>query len=506
MEFSQKDLQQIQEHSLSVSQLEKQVENFINGFPFVNLEKPAVIGDGILRIEECEIPNYIETFEKYANDASIVKFVPASGAATRMFKDLYDFKSTYNAESSSLDDYPSVKQVLENIKQFAFYESLQSFGVDKLLEKEKYIDVINLILDEKGLGYGQSPKAVILFHKYENQVRTSFEEHLVEAAKYCVNKDRKVRLHFTISENHKDTFSILLEKVKTEYEKVYNCKYDIDFSFQKSSTDTVAVNKDNTLARDENGNLIFRPAGHGALIENLNEIDADIVFIKNIDNVVHDKYKEITYKYKELLAGVLVLLKEKTDSFLNIFYNRDCDEVDFSTIKDFCEKNLGIATKNFDEFESESEYKKYLIDLLNRPIRVCGMVKNENQPGGGPFWVRGNNNDISLQIVESAQVDMKTDSQKAIFNQATHFNPVDIVCSVRNFKGEKFDLTKFVDYQTGFITEKTQQSQSLKVQELPGLWNGSMANWISVFVEIPLDTFTPVKVLNNLLDKGHNSI
>jgi hypothetical protein len=504
MEFSQKDLQQISEHCLSVSQIEKQVENFIKGFPFVNLEKPAVIGDGMLRIDEDKISTYIESFEKYAENSSIIKFVPASGAATRMFKDLYDFKSTYNAESGKLDDYPSVKQVLENIKQFAFYGHLQSLGVDKLLEDKNYLDVINLILEDCGLGYGQSPKAVILFHKYENLVRTAFEEHLVEASEYCVNKDRQVRLHFTISENHRDKFSKLLDEVRNEYENTYNCKYDIGFSYQKSSTDTVAVNKDNTLARDENDNLIFRPAGHGALIENLNEIDADIVFIKNIDNVIHDKFKESTYKYKKLLAGILVWLKGKIDSFLNILNTQNYNDINIAEISKFCVEMLALDVRKVEDFEDKLAYRDYLLALLDRPIRVCGMVKNENQPGGGPFWVRGDNDEVSLQIVESAQVDMKNDSQKNIFNQSTHFNPVDLVCSVKNFRGEKFDLTKFVDYQTGFITEKTQQSQSLKVQELPGLWNGSMANWISVFVEIPLDTFTPVKVLNNLLDKGHN--
>lgn len=504
MKFSEKDLQQIEKHNLNIAQIERQVENFVKGFSFVNLEKPAVIGDGILRIEENEIPTYVKSFENYAENSSILKFVPASGAATRMFKDLYDFKSTYNPIESKLEDYPSVKQVLDNIKQFAFYEKLQSLGVERLLEDKKYLEVINLILNDDALSYGQSPKAVILFHKYENQVRTAFEEHLVEAAEYCVNKDRKVRLHFTISENHSDKFKSLLESVKKDYEKTYNCEYEIEFSFQKSSTDTVAVNMDNSLAYNENGDIIFRPAGHGALIENLNDINADIVFIKNIDNVIHDKYKDTTYKYKKLLAGVLVSLKNQVDSYLHILYNEDCDKVDFFAIQNFCKKNLATETKNIDEFESISEYKHYLIDLLDRPIRVCGMVKNENQPGGGPFWVRGNNDEVSLQIVESAQVDMANVSQKSIFNQSTHFNPVDLVCSVKRFNGEKFDLTKFIDYNTGFITEKTQQSQRLKVQELPGLWNGSMAKWITIFIETPLLTFTPVKVLNDLLDKGHN--
>ena len=504
MEFSKKDLEQIQGHNLSLAQIEKQLENFKKGFPFVNLEKPAVIGDGILQIEESNAIDYVNAFEDYAANASIVKFVPASGAATRMFKDLYDFKSSFDSSTNSLEDFPAVKEVIDNIKQFAFYESLLPLGIENALKENDYLKVVELILEDSGLSYGQSPKATIVFHKYDDEVRTSFEEHLVEAAKYCLNDKKEVRLHFTISGNHQEKFSELLKKVKAKYEERFACTYEIEFSEQKSSTDTVAVYLDNSLVRDNEGNIVFRPAGHGALIENLNEINADIVFIKNIDNVIHDKYKDITYKYKKVLAGILVSVKKKIDSYLNILSKQNFEKSLFEEIKGFCKNNLFLELKDLSSFKDVEDYRDYLLSVLNKPIRVCGMVKNEGQPGGGPFWIRREDGELSLQIVEFAQVDMRDENQRDIFNNSTHFNPVDLVCSVKNFKGEKFELTDFVDYNTGFITEKSQQAHKIKVQELPGLWNGSMANWISIFVQVPLETFTPVKTINNLLDKGHN--
>ena len=503
MEFSKKDLEQIENHNLSVFQVEKQLENFKKGFSFVNLEKPAVIGDGLLRIEEEKAKEYVNIFEKYVLDAKVVKFVPASGAATRMFKDLYDFKSSFDSTKNTLQDFPKAKEVIERIKDFAFYEKLLPFGIEKLLEEKKYLQIIDLILEESGLAYGQSPKATIVFHKYNDEVRTAFEEHLVEAATYCVNNKREVNLHFTISENHKEKFSQLFESVREKYESRFDCKYIVEFSEQKSSTDTVAVYLDNSLVRDNEGNIIFRPSGHGALIENLNDIDADLIFIKNIDNVIHDKFKDTTYKYKKVLAGVLVSLKSKVDYYLNVISKQSFDVSIFEEIKAFCKSSLAIDLKDFSDFEDKEKYCDYIIEILNKPIRVCGMVKNEGQPGGGPFWIRNTNNELSLQIVESAQVDMGNVSQKEVFNNSTHFNPVDLVCSVKSFEGKKFELRNFVDYNMGFITEKSQQSQIIKAQELPGLWNGSMANWISVFVEVPLETFTPVKTVNNLLDKGH---
>lgn len=505
MEFSKKDLEQIENHNLSVFQVEKQLENFKKGFPFVNLEKPAVIGDGLLRIEDEKAKEYVNIFEEYVSDAKVVKFVPASGAATRMFKDLYDFKSSFDSTKNTLQDFPKVKEVIERIKDFAFYEKLLPFGIEKLLEEKKYLQIIDLILEESGLAYGQSPKATIVFHKYNDEVRTAFEEHLVEAATYCVNNKREVNLHFTISENHKEKFSQLFESVREKYESRFDCKYIVEFSEQKSSTDTVAVYLDNSLVRDNEGNIIFRPSGHGALIENLNDIDADLIFIKNIDNVIHDKFKNTTYKYKKVLAGVLVSLKSKVDYYLNVISKQSFDVSIFEEIKAFCKSSLAIDLKDFSDFEDKEKYCDYIIEILNKPIRVCGMVKNEGQPGGGPFWIRNTNNELSLQIVESAQVDMENVSQKEVFSNSTHFNPVDLVCSVKSFDGKKFELKDFVDYNMGFITEKSQQAQKIKAQELPGLWNGSMANWISIFVEVPLETFTPVKTINNLLDKGHNT-
>ena len=376
-------------------------------------------------------------------------------------------------------------------------------GLHDCLKAKDYREIVRHILLPEGLNYGVCPKGVIPFHKYGHDIRTAFEEHLVEGANYCIGKDRTVRIHFTISENHRDLFETLCGRVQSCYEQMYDVKYIVSYSVQKKSTDVVAVNMRNEIVRDSDGEIVFRPSGHGALIENLGELDADIVFIKNIDNVAHDRYKAVTYRYKKILGGFLIVLKRELDELLRNLILKKCNQETILRIQNLCSSKLGLNLRQSNDFSSEDDYADYLFDMLNRPLRVCGMVKNENQAGGGPFWVKDSEGSVRRQIIESSQVNKADENQMTILNNATHFNPVDLVCSMKDYKGDRFCLSDFVDDTAGFITEKTQRSERIKVQERPGLWNGAMAKWNTVFVEVPLITFTPVKTLNDLLDEVH---
>lgn len=488
--FTDKDFIQIKAQGISIQEIEKQLFFFKNGFPFVNLSKPVVPDDGIIRLNADEEKKYIEQFESYSKQHKLLKFVPASGAATRMFKDLYSFVEG----NDNIEKYPSVKQVVENINKFAFYDELKS-----VLNKNR-IDInnaepktiIEYILFEKGLNYGSLPKALLLFHKYSEGSRTSMEEHLVEGALYSTSYNNEAFLHFTVSPEHQNGFETLLNQKMHLYKNKYQIHYNVSFSNQLSSTDTIAVDLNNEPFRDKNGKLVFRPAGHGALINNLNQIDADLIFIKNIDNVVPDKLKESTVIYKKAIAGLLVFLQQKIFEFQEAIDHKKLDII--PQIRDFYKLyfHLNISPK-------EEEIKK----ILFRPIRVCGMVKNEGEPGGGPFWIRDDKNNESLQIVESSQINMNNAKQVDIFKSATHFNPVDLVCSIKNYKGEKYNLLDFVDTNTGFISQKSKDGKPLKAMELPGLWNGAMAHWNTIFVEVPIITFNPVKTINDLLRPQH---
>jgi len=511
MDLTLNDIEQIKAHGLSVDDVENQLMNFITGFPFVNLSSAATLGNGIMELSKKEIEANIHYYETNYSKHSILKFVPSSGAATRMFKDLFEFSALYMGLDYTLKDFPSAKKTIENLSQFAFYEELKlRFKANKVelndyLGRNDYTTIVNYILTEIGLNYGKLPKALILFHKYSNQKRKyryAIEEHFVEAANYCKGENKEINIHFTISLEHKQEFERVVKEVQPYYEDVFGINYNISFSFQKQSTDTIAVNQDNTLTYDKEGKLIFRPAGHGALIENLNDIKGDIIFIKNIDNVAHDRLKHYTYKYKKLIAGILLKVQEEVFSAIRTLEKGSLTSQEVVDIITLCNK-IGL---NLSEHQAKSEdILTILYNKLNRPIRVCGMVKNESEPGGGPFWV-DNNGIRSLQIVESSQVNLLDKKQKEIFELSTHFNPVDLVCGVKNYKGENFDLTKFIDKTTGFISSKSKDGIMIRAQELPGLWNGAMANWITIFVEVPLETFTPVKVLNDLLREEHQEI
>ncbi len=476
--FSDKDIKQINEHGLSLQNIEQQLSDFSNGFPFADIVRPATINDGIL---ECDnINQFIKIYDEEKQNYKITKFVPASGAATRMFKDLFEFRNTDNKNDT-------VTRVTDNINRFAFYDKLKQF----LPESPSARDIISAMLDTDKLNLGALPKALIDFHKYENETRTAAHEHLIEGAEYA-ESNGTVDIHFTLSPEHQKKFDELMAKIIPDTEKKFNVKFNITTSVQKPCTDTIAVNFDNTPFRDDNGKLVFRPAGHGALIENLNEIDSDIIFIKNIDNITNDAKRTDTITYKKLLAGILISIQKRIFKFMNDLNSDNYDETELRNfIQHELNEPLTQAPLSKDDF----------IKILNRPIRICGVVKNTGAPGGGPFWVHDSDaNRDTLQITESSQI---APANRNIIEKSTHFNPVDLVCGVRDWQGKKFDLTKFIDPKTGFISEKSQNGHPLRAMERPGLWNGAMAYWHTIFVSVPNTTFTPVKKVSDLLDPAH---
>jgi hypothetical protein len=508
-DFSKEDIKQIEQQGLSLAEIKEQITALKKEQSYVEIDRAAALGDGIRSYSEGEIDKYINLYEKALADYSIVKFVPASGAATRMFKSLQNFYNTKDAihEKATAD----VKQFFEQIKDFAFYRdlenSLQSDGfiIDTLLEEKQYHLILEYFLTEKGLHYAAKPKALLQFHSYPQENRTAMEEHLVEAALYATDNQHEARLHFTISKEHEQMFKDLLAQKVEKFEKRFSVKYKISYSFQKTSTDQVALDLQNELLRDSKGQLVFRPGGHGALIHNLNDIDADIVFIKNIDNLVKDSMKDITVRYKKLLGGVLLEVKKQMNDYLERLNEGDLNDIELAEMKKYIKKFLGYQIPDeIDMMEEVAQYDFYY-SFLDRPIRVCGMVRNEGEPGGGPFWVEGFDFP-SLQIVESSQINLHNPDQKRKFQQATHFNPVDLVCFMKDKKGKNFDLLDFIDNTTDFITIKSKDGKELKARELPGLWNGAMAEWITLFVEVPIETFNPVKTINDLLRPAHAAL
>ena len=511
--FSEKDLKQIKERGSDIAVILQQIENFKNGFPFANLNRPATIDDGINRFSENEINELVTFYDNHYGDLSIIKFVPASGAASRMFQVLYSFLEDAKAPDLELalfekeKGFNSVNYFISHLKSFAFYYDLkqvmstQKFDLEIKLENHEFRLIIDYLLNDKGLGYGKLPKGLLKFHNYPGKNRMAFEEHIVEAANYASPGSKLAFIHFTVSPEHMNRFKVSVEQVKNEYQKQFGLSFNISFSVQKSSTDTLAVDLENKPFR-ENGQLIFRPGGHGALIENLNDLDTDLVFIKNIDNVVPDRLKASTTQYKKAIGGLLLKLRKSIFGFLNEL-NGDISDDQCNSIAEFSKNKLNIELPEKFQGFSLTKKKAFLIHFLNRPIRVCGMVKNEGEPGGGPFWVKNSRGIVGLQIVESSQVNINDQQQMSVLKSATHFNPVDLVCGIKDYKGNHFDLHKFIDPETGFISHKSKDGKTLKAQELPGLWNGAMADWITIFVEVPVITFNPVKTVNDLLRPQH---
>ncbi len=497
------DKEQLSKKGISEAQINEQLKCFETGFPYLKLEAAASIGQGIIAPNEAE---YLAAWEEYRKgESTIVKFVPASGAASRMFKNLFEFLGGENNLPTS--DFE--KKFFDNITKFAFYEDLDNAcqkntgkGIEALVANGEYKAVVAALLESAGLNYGQLPKGLLKFHNYEDGPRTPLEEHLVEGALYASGKTGVVNVHFTVSPEHRALFEALVAEKAEKYAAKYGISYNISFSEQKPSTDTVAADMENKPFRNSDGSLLFRPGGHGALIENLNDLDADIVFIKNIDNVVPDRLKDETVTYKNLLAGVLVTLQKQAFEYLALLDSGKYTHEQVEEIIRFVQQSLCCRKADIKDLE-DAELVLYLKNKLNRPMRVCGMVKNVGEPGGGPFLAYNQDGTVSLQILESSQIDMNDPAKKAMFEQGTHFNPVDLVCAVKNYKGEKFDLTKYVDKATGFISYKSKSGRELKALELPGLWNGAMSDWSTIFVQVSLGTFNPVKTVNDLLREQH---
>jgi hypothetical protein len=516
--FLQHDFNQFNIKGIKLSSVQRQIDHFIHGFPFMQLSRPATVGDGILRFSDEDHQYYLKFYEKNLDHLKVVKFVPASGAASRMFKHLFEFSEKYlpgvSGKELFLKDqgFNSVYYFFEHLRQIAFFDDLTAIlaasgsHLEQLLQQENYGAVIEAILSPGGLNYANLPKALLKFHHYTEGSRTAAEEHLVEAAVYARDHAGIARIHFTISPEHREKFMELIERVRSTYEGRLKVKYDISFSIQKPSTDMIAVDESNQPVRNSDGSLLFRPGGHGALLENLNDIDADLVFIKNIDNIVPDRLKHETFEYKKLLGGYLLHLREAIRVILSNIQEGHLSDEDIRMAADFAREHLfQHIPEDFSSMGSVNQ-TEYLFKLLNRPVRICGMVKNEGEPGGGPFWVIGSNGNCTLQIVESSQIDMSNQLQRDIVEKSTHFNPVDLVCSTRDFNGNPFNLKEFVDDNTGFISLKSSGGKTLKAQELPGLWNGAMAEWITIFAEVPVITFNPVKTVNDLLRNEHLSI
>ena len=499
------DKEFLQKKGITVEQIEEQLHAFATGFPYLEICSAAEKGNGITEINDREQEKLLAEWDKYLQtNADVLKFVPASGAASRMFKDLFEFLE--KAEKTPMKSFE--KKFFDEIENFAFYDDLNAVcikntgkGIDMLLAEGKHKAVVENLLSASGLNYGALPKGLLKFHSYPDMKRTAMQEHLVEGALYAASGSKKINIHFTVSGEHRALFEQHLKESLPYFEQLYGAKYIVGFSEQKPSTDTIAGDMNNEPFRD-NGKLVFRPGGHGALIENLNDLSADVIFIKNIDNVVPDKLKQVTVIYKKLIAGLLVKTQQKCFEYLKAFDNGNITAEKLDEIGKFCEKSLNIIHPDTDALSAE-ELKKYLYNKLNRPIRVCGMVKNEGEPGGGPFITVNQDGTASPQILESSQINMECAEDKLKMQQSTHFNPVDLVCAVKNYKGEKFNLLKYVDKNTGFISFKSKNGKELKALELPGLWNGAMSDWNTIFVEVSAETFNPVKTVNDLLRPEH---
>ena len=503
--LTQQDLKQLAQKGISEQQIETQLGQFKTGFPFLKLEAAAAIGRGIVALNSDEGRKYVEAWQQYkAAGRKVVKFVPASGAASRMFKDMFAFvDADYDKPTTDFE-----KKYFDNIQNFAFYDELDAAcqknegkGIKALIAEGNFKAVAANMLQAKGLNYGQLPKGLLLFHNYPEGPRTPMEEHLVEGALYAATNG-EAHVHFTVSHEHMELFKQKVAQKADFYAQKYGIHYDISFSEQKPSTDTVAANPDGTPFRNSDGSLLFRPGGHGALIENLNEIEADVIFVKNIDNVVPDRLKGDTVLWKQIIAGVLVTLQQKAFDYLRLLDTGKYSHDQIEEMIRFVQQDLCCRKADIKELE-DADLVIYLREKLNRPMRVCGVVKNVGEPGGGPFLTYNQDGTVSLQILESSQIDKSNKEYMDMFTKGTHFNPVDLVCAVKDYKGQAFDLPKYVDPTTGFISQKSKSGKELLALELPGLWNGAMSNWNTIFVEVPLSTFNPVKTVNDLLREQH---
>ncbi|MBC7525199.1 MAG: DUF4301 family protein [Flavobacterium sp.] len=511
--FNSYDFIEIYKKQISLEVIKNQFDKLKHGIPKINLERPATLNDGIMAVSEQEAIYFANYFDQKKQNLKLKKFVPASGAASRMFKFLSEFINDFKLGEESINAYINRKHdkhlpiFLVALEKFPFYElvlhNTKSVvpDYDNANQDLKNYNFIKTILSSKYFGFASKPKGVLPFHKYKNHIATAIEEHLNECVFYTTS-NQKSYLHFTVSQEHQHSFEEIIETIKPKLEAENNVKIQVKYSYQNQFTDVIALDLNNNPFRDEHDKIVFRPGGHGALIENLNQLHADIIFIKNIDNVIQNHVETIAL-YKKSLGGILIKNQEIIFGYLKTLHSETVSNELIAEIVSYLKSKLCVSViEDFSKYTKESKID-YLSVLLNRPIRVCGMVKNEGEPGGGPFWVLSKKGTVFLQIVESSQIDTTNVNQVKILEQATHFNPVDLVCGIKNYKGQNFDLTQFVNYNTGFVVEKNKNGKPLKAYELPGLWNGAMAKWLTIFVEVPLITFNPVKTVNDLLKPAH---
>lgn len=503
--FTDADEKRIEQRGLTSDKVLMQLEAFRKGITYKRLLRPCKLGDGIMVIPGGEEGDILKHFERAAGEGRFTKFVPASGAATRMFRD-------WSLFLEGECPVPSLQEFFSSIRLYPFFEDLRAaaarngIDIETLIRENDIRGILRLILTPAGLDYGCLPKALIPFHSYAGRPRASLEEHLVEGALYARDNQGISRLHVTVSPEHKARVREHLDRSVPFYEKLFGIRYRLALSTQAHSTDIIAVDLKNEPFRDRRGDLVFRPGGHGALLANLNSIDGDIIFIKNIDNVVKDSLKPVTVHYKKLLGGYLARIQRQVFNFLKeLSSSADPPGALLEACVVFCREKLNIHTPpGWNEYGNTGK-RDYLFRMMNRPIRVCGMVRNEGESGGGPFWIEDGGGGESLQIIEEAQIDSSDAGQRRIWKEAGYFNPVDLVCAVRDYQGKKLDLGRFVDPDAFFISRKTQHNQEIKALELPGLWNGSMAFWTTVFIEVPLETFNPVKEVKDLLREPHKA-
>lgn len=518
--FTPEDISQIKAEGLTVSRVETQIESMIAGAEYVKLNRPCTVSDGIAQISSREKEELVGIFDEEAEKIDIVKFLPASGAASRMFSDWFQA-----LENNGFESAEESGKFLGSLEKYAFRSDLEKSvrlnGGDlrDLIGRRRTGDILRYILTPDGLNYGNLPKALLKFHRYSEDVlkspeeisrtapqagsRTAIEEHLVEAAFYARGKSNISRIHITVSAEHEGAVAEYLEKVLPAYERRYDVKYDLDLSIQSSSTNTIALDGDNRPLRDENGKLVFRPGGHGSLLKNLNSIKGDIIIIKNIDNIVPEMMNGPSIMYKKILAGFFIRLRSRIFEYLKLINEKRISDALLQEAESFCKDHLNTGMPAGFENMNVAKKAEMLFNSMNRPLRVCGMVKNEGEPGGGPFWVEEGSGMTSMQIVEGFQIDQSSKDQMNIWHSSTHFNPVDLVCGIVDYRGQKFDLDDFVNRKAFCVSRKTEKGRVIKALELPGLWNGSMALWNTVFVEVPLETFNPVKTVYDLLRPQH---
>ncbi|HYC57417.1 MAG TPA: DUF4301 family protein [Candidatus Binatia bacterium] len=510
--FTSQDLADLSARGIAIDDARDLLRLYESPPPAARLARTCTAGDGILCLDDDRAHAYAQAYDAAAADLTVAKFVPASGAASRMFRALLATAANQRARSrddlatlaaSGDADAKAALEVVDNLTRFACYEDLAELlsrrgTTPEYLARNDVRALLRALLADDGLGYANLPKGLLAFHREGSERRTPFEEHLVEAAMYARGRGGVCRLHFTVSPEHEQRFRDLLARVRSRYEDRFGVRYQVEFSHQKPSTDAIAVDPSGAPFRDRNGRLLFRPAGHGALIENLGEVDAELLFIKNIDNVTVDALKGLTSLWKRVLAGVLLELRDRIAACARAVEARREGSVDAALA--MLEQRFGARSPHGLD---AAQRRELALERLGRPLRVCGMLSADTNPGGGPFWVRDAAGDVSAQVVEVSQVDRADPAQRALLEGSKFFNPVDVVCTTRNWRNERLDLLRYVDREAVFIAEKSQDGRPLRSLERPGLWNGAMAGWNTVFVAVPADTFHPVKTLNDLLAPAH---